>query len=317
MEYCNRVIALGFFDGVHVGHAALLRKTVERANELGATPAVISFDNHPVKMITGNPISLINSPLDRADLIRRLFGINDLIFLHFDNELMHMSWQDFIKWLIADFGATHLVAGYDFRFGYKGEGNSEKLLQKCGELGIGCDIIPKVCVDGIPASSTYIRELLIDGKLASANKFLGHLHFMSDIVRSGYRFGRTLGTPTINMRFEDGVLIPRHGVYAAEANILDTGECFEAVTNIGVRPTVGGEDAVTVESHLLGYSGNLYGKKIRVDFHRFLRPEMHFENVAQLRSQISRDASDTQAFFNKLPPEKRFDPFHFLKNKDS
>lgn len=314
MEYGKRVIALGFFDGVHAGHAALLKKAVEKADELGVPPAVISFDNHPVKMITGVTVPLINSPLDRADLMRRLFGITDLIFLHFDSELMHMSWQDFVKWLRDDFGAVHLVAGYDFRFGYKGEGNPEKLKKRCADLGIGCDIIPQVCIDGIPASSTYIRELLADGKLASANKFLGHLHFMTDVVRSGYRFGRTLGTPTINMRFEDGVLIPSHGVYAAEAHILETGECYEAVTNIGVRPTVGGNDAVTVESHLLGYSGNLYGKKIRVDFHRFLRPEMRFDSIDMLRERIRQDAADTQAFFNKLPPEKRVDPFDFSRN---
>lgn len=313
MEYGKRVIALGFFDGVHVGHAALLRKASERAEELGVQPAVISFDNHPVKMITGNAVPLINSPLDRMDVIRRLFNITDLIFLHFDSGLMHMPWQDFVKWLRDDFGAVHLVAGYDFHFGYRGEGNPERLTSRCAELGIGCDIIEQVCIDGVPASSTYIRELLADGKLATANKFLGHFHFLNDVVRCGYRFGRTLGTPTINMRFEDGVLIPRHGVYAAEAHILNTGEFYEAVTNIGVRPTVGGTDAVTVESHILGYSGNLYGKNIRVDFHRFLRPEMHFENVSALRDQIRRDAADTQLYFNKLPPDKRVDPFDFYK----
>jgi len=315
MEYGMRVIALGFFDGVHIGHGALLRRAAERARELGVVPAVISFDTHPVKMVTGAAVPLINSPLDRADLMKRLYGIDDLIFLHYDRELMHMAWDDFIRWLASDFGAVHLVAGYNFHFGYRGEGDSEKLVKKCAELGIGCDIVEKVSLDGVPVSSTYIRGLLLDGRLEEANRFLGHRHILTDSVRYGYRFGRTLGTPTVNMRFEDGVLVPLHGVYAAEVHILDTGEVRPAVTNIGVRPTSGGDSSVTVESHLLGFSGNLYGRRIRVEFHKFLRPEMKFGCVAALRNQIRRDASETLEFFDGLPEGDRLDPFDYPEEK--
>lgn len=307
METGKRVIALGFFDGVHLGHAALLRRAVELGRELGVVPAVISFDTPPAKTINNEPVPLINSALDRADTMRRLFGIDDLIFLHFDDGLRHMSWDRFVEWLRSDFGAVHLVAGYDFRFGYRGEGTPELLREKCRELGIGCDIVEAVELYGAPVSSTRIRELLTEGQCRKAVELLGHRHLLTDVVRNGYRFGRTLGTPTINMRFEDGVLIPRHGVYIAEAHILSTGRCFPAVTNIGVRPSVSGGEAVSVESHLLAFSGNLYGQRIRVEFYKFLRPEIKFEHIEELRDQIRRDAADTLRFFDRHP----VDPFDY------
>ena len=311
MESGKRVIALGFFDGVHLGHGALLRLTVSRAAELGVEPAVISFDVPPSKTLDNEPVPLINSSLDRAGIMKRLYGIEDLIFLHFDRELRHMEWWKFIEWLQSDFGAVHLVAGYDFRFGYKGAGNVDLLREKCAQLGIGVDIVDKVSVDGEAVSSTRIRSMLLDGRCEEANSLLGHHHLLTDFVRNGYRFGRTLGTPTINMRFEEGVLVPRHGVYIAQAHILSSGEVYPAVTNIGVRPTVGGEDAVSVESHLLGFSGNLYGKMIRVEFHKFLRPEIKCDQVEQLRDQIRRDAAETQTYFNRLSDGELIDPFDY------
>ncbi len=307
MEKGQRVIALGFFDGVHLGHAALLIEARRLAEKYGVEPAVISFDTPPCKTVDGLPVPMINSPLDRADIMRRLYGIDDLIFLHFDDELRHMAWDRFVEWLKNDFGAVCLVAGCDFRFGYKGAGSAELLRQKCGELNLGCFIVPPVLAGGEPISSTRIRSLLIEGHCREAVELLGHRHLLTDAVRSGYRFGRTLGTPTINMRFEDGVLIPRHGVYIAEAHILKTGQCYPAVTNIGVRPTVGGKSAVSVESHLLGFDGNLYGHQIRVEFYRFLRDERKFDKIEQLRNQIRHDAAETLKFFDKNP----IDPFDY------
>lgn len=307
MEKGQRVIALGFFDGVHLGHAALLRAACTLAGQYNVTPAVISFDTPPGKAIDGQPVPMINSPLDRADIMRRLFGVEDLIFLHFDDELRHMPWDRFVKWLKTDFGAVCLVAGYDFRFGYRGAGNAELLEEKCAELGIGCHIVPPVLWDGEPVSSTRIRALLLDGQCQTAASLLGHRHFLTDTVRSGYRFGRTLGTPTINMRFEEGVLVPRHGVYIAEAHILQSNQCFPAVTNIGVRPTVGGETVVSVESHLLGFEGNLYGRRIRVELYKFLRDEIKFDRIEQLRDQIRADAAGTLAYFDRNP----IDPFDY------
>ena len=155
------VIALGFFDGVHRGHGALLQRTAERARELGAEPVVFTFDRPPKEVVTGQPVYLINSAEDRQGLIRRLYGIDRIILAPFDLEMMTMSWEDFVtELLVKRCGAVHLVAGHDHRFGHKNAGNAQLLREKCAQLGLGCDIIPEVVHDGITVSSTYIRKLV-------------------------------------------------------------------------------------------------------------------------------------------------------------
>ena len=217
----KRVIALGFFDGVHIGHAALIRKALEIGEYENLVPSVITFDAHPQSLVSGETVPLINSPEDRAGLIRRMFGVDEIIFLHFDRETARMSWDSFIHHITSEFGARYLVAGHDFRFGCGGQGNSDLLAKKCGELGLGCEIIPEVMLDGVVSSSTYIRDLISAGDIERANDFLGHPHVLTDVVRYGYRLGRTLGTPTINMCFGADVLVPAFGVYATRAFLCE------------------------------------------------------------------------------------------------
>ena len=157
------VIALGFFDGVHLGHGALLRKTAERARELGVTPAAFTFDRSPKEFVTGVPVPLLTSAAERAEIIREYYGIGTVFVEAFDRAMMTMPWEDFItELLVKKYRAVHLVAGHDFRFGYKNQGDPEKLREKCRALGLGCDIIPKVELDGVTVSSTYIRSLVAD-----------------------------------------------------------------------------------------------------------------------------------------------------------
>ncbi len=291
----KRVLALGFFDGVHLGHASLLRRTKERAEALGAVPAVLTFDVHPDTLVRGEAVPLITSPEDRAELVRRLFGLEEILSLRFDRSLMDMPWDRFLEWLKADFGAVHLVCGHDFTFGRRGEGNPALLLEKCAALGLGADVMPKVTLDGETVSSTRIRELLLEGKLREANRLLGHPHALTDTVRTGYRLGRKLGAPTINMRFGEGVLVPAHGVYAGLLRIEgEPGERW-AVTNVGVRPTVSDSEVVSVESYILDYSGNLYGKRVRLEFRDYLRPERKFTDTDALKAQIARDADEVRS----------------------
>lgn len=293
----KRVIALGFFDGVHTGHAELIKRAKEAAESLGARPAVLTFDRHPGSMVSGENIALINSPEDRAELIRRLFGVDDIISVRFDEKVMKMPWETFVEWLVDDFGAVGFVAGHDFTFGWKGEGDPQKLTAKCGEMGLRCDIIPKVEIDGVTVSSTYIRSLLEAGDTEEAARFLGHPHTLTDTVRFGYRLGSKLGTPTINMRFAEGVLAPAYGVYATKVTIEGETEPRCAVTNVGVRPTVRGEDSVSVESYIFDYDGNLYGRRVRLEFMRFMRPERKFEGVDALKAQIQADCANTRKYF--------------------
>lgn len=289
-------MALGFFDGIHVGHAALLNMTKERAAQLDAVPSVLTFDVHPDTLVFKKDIPLINSAYDRKDIIQRCFGIDDILFIHFSQKVMHMDWQEFIDNLIDEMNLAWIVVGHDFCFGYKGLGIAEKLKLHCEHRGVGCDIIPAVCRDGTVVSSTMIRELIQSGSIEKANAYLGRPHTLTETVRSGYHLGTKIGSPTINMRIPEGVIVPKYGVYAAKAYLPDGSE-YLSVTNVGVRPTVSDEKHVSVESYLLDFSGNLYGAIVRVEFFSFLRPEIKFGSASELSAQIKHDAERTREYF--------------------
>ena len=296
MEETKRVIALGFFDGVHIGHGELLKRTKQRAAELHAMPSVLSFDVHPDTLVFGKEVPLINSAIGREEIIRRCYGIENVVFIHFNRRVMQMDWRDFLEDLIRDLEICHIVVGHDFCFGYRGQGTAARLKEYCAEHGLGCDVIPPVMLDGQIVSSTHIRELIAAGEIEEANRWLGHPHTLADTVHSGYHLGRKLGTPTINMFFPHGVIVPRHGVYASKV-YLENGQSYIAVTNVGVRPTVSQDDRVSVESHLLDYSGNLYGRQARVEFYAFLREEIKFSDYAALSEQIHKDAETARGYF--------------------
>ena len=293
----ERVIALGFFDGVHLGHAALLRRTVEEAQKRGATPAVFTFDRPPKEVVTGVPCPLIASPEDRKGLLEREFGIKDVLMVPFDREMMTTPWDEFVtKILVERYHAVHLVAGHDHHFGHKNQGSPELLVEKCAELGLGCDIIPKVELDGITVSSTYIRSLVGMGQMARAERYLGHPHVLTQEVRHGRRIGHTIGVPTINLVVPPHVLVPSHGVYVTRVFLPD-GTSYPAVTNVGTRPTVNNGTDITVEPWLLGFDGDLYGARVRVEFHKRLRDEIRFDSLDSLRTQIQKDAKATMEYF--------------------
>ncbi|MCI9468832.1 MAG: riboflavin biosynthesis protein RibF [Oscillospiraceae bacterium] len=292
----KRVVALGFFDGVHIGHGALLRRTVQRAEELDAAPSAISFDVHPDTLVRGEPVPLITSNAGREELMRRLFGINEVILIHFNYETMHMPWEQFLDRMVSEFEAVHFVVGHDFRFGAKGAGNPENISRYCRAHGLTCDVVPAVTLDGEIVSSTLIRTLLDSGDMERAGHFLGHPYELTDVVRHGFRLGSKMGTPTVNMRIDRDMLVPRHGVYATKV-YLENGETYPGVTNIGVRPTVSGGDSVTVETFILDFSGDLYESRIRVEFYHFIRPEMKFDGVEQLQQHILHDAEVSRRYF--------------------
>lgn len=297
MSSKEKVIALGFFDGVHLGHAALLRRTTEEAAARGVTPAVFTFDRVPKEVVTGIPCPLINSPEDRRDLMRRLYGIQDVIMVPFDHEMMTTPWQDYItEILVKRHHAVHLVAGHDHHFGHKNQGTPELLVQKCSELGLGCDIIPKVEVGGITVSSTYIRRLVELGQIERANSFLGHPHTLTGAVRHGRGVGSSRLFPTANLTVPAHVLVPSHGVYVTRVFLPDGGSCA-AVTNVGTRPTLNNGADITVEACLLDFEGDLYGKTLRVEFYQHIRDEIRFDSLDALKAQIAADVETTRHYF--------------------
>ena len=295
----KRAMALGFFDGVHIGHAALMNMTKKRAAEIGAMPSVLTFDVHPDTLVRGTEVPLINSAIGRENIIRERFGIDNVVFIHFNQRVMHMDWRDFIEELVRELNIAWLIVGHDFCFGYKGLGTAERLKEYCAEKGIGCDIIDAVRSDGVTVSSTLIRKLIENGEIERANKLLGHPHMLTDTVRSGYHLGASMGTPTINMKFPEGVLIPRHGVYAAKVYLEDGSEHI-SVTNIGVRPTVSDAGSVSVESHILDFTGNLYDRQAKLEFYSFLRDERRFDSIDELSKQIKLDAQAVREYFANL-----------------
>ncbi len=296
----ERVIALGFFDGVHLGHGALLRRAAEEAKKRGCESAVFTFDRPPKEVITGIPCPLINSPEDRAELVKRLYGIDEMIMVPFDDEMRTTPWDRFVTdILVGRYGAVHLVAGHDHHFGHRNQGSPELLKEKCAELGLGCDIIPAVTLNGVTVSSTHIRKLLEEGDVETARAFLGHPHVLTQTVGHGRQLGRTIGIPTANLVAPPHVLLPKRGVYAAKITLPD-GRAFGGVTNVGVRPTVNNGQDVTVEPWILDFDGDLYGQAIRVEFYRRLRDERKFESLDALRSQIETDAVKTREAYPEM-----------------
>lgn len=300
MSIPKRVIALGFFDGVHKGHGALLRTVAQAADRLGAMPCAFTFDRSPTAAITGQTIPLLSSVEDRVWLMRRYYGIEEVIVAPFDG-MQKMDWQDFVsEYLQKELGCVHVVAGHDFHFGYMGKGNPQRLQEKCRELGMGCDIIQKVEQDGITISSTYIRTLIAQGEMERANQFLGHPHTLTNRVAHGKKIGTTtLGFPTVNLLIPQGVIVPAYGVYATR--VWFDGQCRCAVTNVGVRPTVEDNDGhVTVEGFILDFDGDLYGHEIRMEFYKYLRPEQKFASMQALADEIRHNAQQTRDYFRQL-----------------
>lgn len=294
---CKRVIALGFFDGVHLGHGALLRAVRESADRLGALPCAFTFDKSPTAVITGQNVPLLSTVEDRILLMQERYGIPEVVVAPFD-AMQRMDWEDFVaKYLAQELGVVHVVAGHDFHFGYMGKGNPERLRAKCRDLGMGCDIIQKVERDGITISSTYIRTLVAQGEMERAAQFLGHPHILTQKVSRGKGIGHSaLGFPTVNLRVPEGVIIPAFGVYATR--VWFDGQSRAAVTNVGVRPTVQDNDGrVTVEGFILDFDGDLYSHQVRMEFHKRLRGERKFPSMEALAAEIRRNAEQTREFF--------------------
>lgn len=281
----KKVIALGFFDGVHLGHSALLRKARQEADRLGCTAAALTFDRHPDEVIFEKKTPLLNTLEERIRMMKTIHGMDEVIVQSFDSKMMCMSKEAYLESL-RDLGAEVVVCGHDFTFGYHGTGNAETLRQAFGDR---CHVIEPVMEDGVLVSSTKIRELLKNGQLKQANRLLGHSHFLTGEVIHGRHLGRKLGTPTANLRLADGVLAPAYGVYAAKV------EGCPAVTNIGVRPTVTEDGQVMVESWLPDERVDLYGKMICVELVEYLRPEKKFSGLEGLKRQILEDAQRAKA----------------------
>lgn len=290
------IYALGFFDGVHLGHQALLSACRQLGRETNIQWGVVTFASHPDTLVHRNTPGLINTAADRERLLR-FFGGETVVKLPFDETMMHLPWRDFLDFLRRDYGAAGFVCGQDFRFGYRGEGNAQTLETYCRELRLPCATVPEQTLDDIRISSTHIRRLLEGGNVRDANRFLGHPHILTGEVIHGHQLGRRLGIPTANLGLPGELAVPKFGVYACGCTL--DGRRYPAVTNIGVRPTVSGE-GITVEPWILDYTGDLYGREITLEFYDFLRPEEKFPDLDSLKNAIHQNAQQARIIMNLL-----------------
>lgn len=300
------IYALGFFDGVHVGHAALLSACRTLAAEHGCAAGVVTFAAHPDTLVLGSTPGLINSIPDREWMLREKFQMDTVITLPFDRQMRAMPWRDFLEMLCRDYCAAGFVCGEDFRFGSMGEGSAALLSRFCGDAGLLCAVIPEQSIDGIRVSSTYIRTQIETGDMQTAVKFLGHPYFLRGRVVHGRGLGRRLGIPTANLQLPGELAVPEFGVYAGRA--IAMGKACPAVTNIGICPTVDGSH-VSVQTWLLDFAGDLYGCSLTLELYRFLRPEQTFPTLEALKDEVRRNAEQTRRLIRSVQPDGRENGF--------
>ena len=284
----KKVVGLGFFDGVHIGHGALLLRVRQLAEEKGLIPSAMTYSSHPSQVLGVERTKLLSTPEERVELIRSLYGIEDVTVREFTKEYAALYPREFVsRILVSSMGAAHVVAGFDFRFGKNGQGDAKLLSELCAEFEIGCDIIDEVKLGGEKVSSSRIRELIRCGDAEEAARFLGHNHCIISPVIHGESLGREMSFPTINQEFSDNAEVPRFGVYVSLVTVH--GKKYRAITNIGTRPTVSDTTVARAETHILDFNGELYGEVAKTEIVKFLREERKFSSLSELSEQIARD----------------------------
>ena len=291
-EPAGRALALGTFDGVHLGHREVIGSALGRARERGLVAAVVTFDPHPLEVLRPDrPPRLLTTIERKIELVSAL-GLDELVAIPFTAELSRQTAEEFCdQVLVATLGARSVSVGANFHFGHNAAGDAD-LLRSRPEFDT--DVVELVAHDGESISSSRIRALVDAGDVAAAARLLGAPYALAGTVKQGDRRGRELGMPTANLDVPEQQLLPAPGIYAATG----AGESLEgelpAAVSIGVRPTFGGGELL-VEAHLIGFEGDLYGRRIRLEFLERLRDEERFESAADLVEQMRKDVAQAQA----------------------
>lgn len=280
--------ALGFFDGVHKGHAAV----IAAAASSGLPTVAVTFSNHPGELLgRGTVKTIMTAPLKEKVLGE--LGVDAVYYIDFAS-VKDMSADEFLRdVVIGSVGAKRIFCGYNYRFGRGGAAGSDDLKKICKKYGAEGGSAAQVNIGGAPVSSTRIRALIERGEVEAAAELLGRRYGLYLEVVHGRSLARSFGTPTINQTMPQELLLPRFGVYASLAHI--GGGLHAAVTNVGVKPTVGGTKALA-ETYIMDYDGDLYGRMVQVDLVRFMRPEQKFSSLGELRSHIVSDAEHSRRF---------------------
>ena len=288
-------VALGYFDGIHIGHKSVLMKALEKAKEKDLVPVVTLFDIHPRKLLSGEVPPIITTEEKKRKILTDMgFEIFDFDF----RQGMNYEPEEFIdKILVGTLSAKAVFCGFDYHYGKGGKGNVETLREALSKKGIEFDAVEPVFSGDAVVSSTAIRQFITDGEIEKANEMLGE-HFSYDFsVNKGDGLGRTWGFPTINQSFPEDFIIPKRGVYVSETEF--DGKSYLSVTNVGIRPTVA-DGGIRSETCILDFSGDLYGKNVKVKLIKYLREEKKFPNLDELRQAIGNDIENARKVYKEV-----------------
>ncbi|MBI2955503.1 MAG: bifunctional riboflavin kinase/FAD synthetase [Chloroflexi bacterium] len=290
---CETVLTIGVLDGVHLGHQALLKQVGERARHINACSGVLTFSPHPQEVVTpGIEIPHLTTLEDRVRLIRDQ-GVDIVSALHFTRELSRMSPAEFIDLLLERIRMVELWVGPDFSLGYRRSGTVQVLAAIGKTKGFTVNTIPPFELDGRVVSSTEIRRLVSAGQVREAARLLGRSHYMVGKVIHGVQRGRTIGVPTANLEVSRNLVTPADGVYAVYVYVDE--QRWNGVLSIGKRPTFDDDGRRSIETHIIDFDGDLYGRQLRVEFVERLRAEVRFSDVRQLVRQIHADVEQARA----------------------
>lgn len=282
-------VALGNFDGVHVGHQALISKAVDKAKKFGIKSGVFTFSTHPKNLIPGQkPVKNIIYQEEKAALLEKL-GVDYLFNIEFTKEIMTTPPEEYIRmFLVEKFNAKEVFCGFNYRYGFKAAGDGD-LLRACGEkYGFNVNQIEPVIIDGDVVSSTLIRGLIMAGEMDECEKYLGRTYDIGGEVVVGNRLGKKIGFPTSNIMIDESMVSPPNGVYVTYC--LYNGVRYPSITNVGVKPTIG-DFKKNMETHIFNFDKELYGKFIKIEFLKKTRDEVKFSSVEELSAQIERDCN--------------------------
>lgn len=298
-EFPETVAAIGFFDGIHRGHQKVIRTAIDKAKESGRSNAVITFYPHP-SVVLQQDVQHVRylTPLDEKKQLLAGMGVERLYVVEFNKQLSSLSPEAFVRHFLIGLDVKHLVAGFDFTFGYKGRGNM-KNITTYAEKFFTVTTIDKVVEADEKISSTLIRKHLEKGNIKQANYLLGRPFAINGVVTEGDKRGRTIGYPTANLKLTDEYLLPRTGVYAVKA-VLD-GKSYKGMANLGYKPTFyEQEEEPSIEVHLFDFQKDIYGKEITVEWLRFIREEQKFAGVDELVNQIQMDEQQIRELLEQI-----------------
>lgn len=283
-----QVVALGQFDGLHRGHASVITSAVALARQSGVPAAVMTFHPHPKDVMgKGDYEGYLTPTRDKQELLAGM-GVDILYTIEFNEQLSLVSPEDFVSVMLLPLQIVTAVVGFDFRFGYKGEGDADRL-SELGQGVMNVQTVSPFLLEGEKVSSSGIRKCLQSGELDKANAWFGRCYHLRGIVSHGEKRGRTIGFPTANLQLEDRYVIPAKGVYAVKVFFKE--DILYGVMNVGVKPTFHeGAVAPSFEVHLFDFSGDIYGQELMVELVSFIRPERKFESIDALIAQIGADA---------------------------